>query len=604
MKKQIGLSAIVGLLAFCSSSYAQNPPVIPVTAESQGMTRIVPDTIVWFSSSHVIPKLGGFVSGDDVGMGGSVEAGARLMGDSTFLLAASLKATNDPTGTLISRNLVLIPAAGGTPKLDSELYDDSGQIYLRDTSTVRQDGNPGRVGGDMRCGAVNYMAAAETTLFNFPDPLFNSDGRFSHTFWTTIVGDGGARTDTAENFRLNPLTLAVTPLNKAQDVIFYPEQKDASPPLGTQLGRTGSSPIGLANGNFMVVGEDRSKLVNPSGNAAIAKIYAPDGTIVKGDWEVGPVGTDGSMWDSVGAWRGGFFVKPNAGIAYFYDNDGNLQGSIDVNATAGVWFDQGRSDGTRYCSDIRSHYMFAAGKSPEANPGFTNIMLCAWDCKTMLWITNTIVSEGNQDPTDLGGTRFMDRCNLACDAYDRVTVAWRCKPDNGAWGQDQIAARVFAFDGTKFTPLTKQFWAFAEHDSDPNNLAGFKGVEPSVAMTPREILIYAKGMWNTNASPTNPPVTADNTHCYTILSHPAPIAKVRPQMTIAYGSPNSTVSWLADAGLFVLQSTSTPGVPASWADVSPQPAITRTAYVDPTDKYQMSVPNGTSPKFYRLVRHW
>ena len=39
-------------------------------------------------------------------------------------------------------------------------------------------------------------------------------------------------------------------------------------------------------------------------------------------------------------------------------------------------------------------------------------------------------------------------------------------------------------------------------------------------------------------------------------------------------------------------------------DVSPQPAITRTAYVDPTDQYRMSVTTPTSPKFFRLVRHW
>lgn len=124
-------------------------------------------------------------------------------------------------------------------------------------------------------------------------------------------------------------------------------------------------------------------------------------------------------------------------------------------------------------------------------------------------------------------------------------------------------------------------------------------------MTPREILIYAKGLWNTNANPTNPPVTTGpaSTHCYTILSHPAPIPKMQPNMTIIPGSPNSTISWQADAGLFVLQATATLN-PTSWADVSPQPAITRTAYVDPTDRYQMSVPNGTAPKFYRLLRRW
>jgi hypothetical protein len=607
MKKQVGLAVSVSLLAFCS--YAQpGPAYIPGSAEDVGLKRIVPDTLVWFKTATLSPQLNGFVTGADTAPGSSVEATARLLGDSTFLLAASLRATNN--SAMMARNLVLIPANGGTPKLDSEYYDDTGTIYLQQSNEVRQDGNPGRVGGDMRYGATNYMTAAECTLFNyFESAYFSSDDRYSNPFFNTITGDGSARTYAVQNLAVNPLTLAVTPRHKVAEALVYPEHTNQVPALGQQTGRTGSSPFCLANGNFVVVGEDRSRLVEPTQNAAIAKIYAPDGTIVKSGFEVQTPGTDGSMWDSVGAWRGGFFVKPNGGISYCYDNDGNFQGTITNNASSGVAFDTGRNDGTRFCSDIRSHYMFGAGKSPEANPGFTNIMLCAWDLKTRLWITNTIVtSPGNQDPTTDGyGTRFMDRCNVACDAYDRVTVAYRLKPDNYLFNNDQIVARVFKFTGTNFIPLTPQFFAFIQHDgtnvlTGPN--VGFLSKEPSVAMTPREILIYAEGTWNGIPNATNTPTTSGTeSHCYTILSHPDPIPAPRPQMTITPGSQTTTISWQADAGLFVLQS-SPAASPTSWTDVSPQPAITRTAYVDPTDQYQMSVPTPTAPKYYRLVRHW
>lgn len=600
MKKQTILSVIVGLLAFCSTSNAQpNPPVIPPGAEAIGLTRIVPDTLVWFNgTAQLSPQFGAFVSGTDVSPGGSVEATARLLGDSTFLLAASLKATND--SALMCRNLVLIPAAGGTPKLDSEFYDDAGNIYLRDSNDQRQDGNPGRVGGDPRYGAVNYMTATEATLYQFPT-YFGSDTRWNNTFFDAMKGAG--RDYEAQNFRLYPLTLAVTPLSKACSPMFWPTKTNDTPNLG-QTGRCGSSPIGLANGNFVTIGEDRSGLYNSVGNAAVATIFKPDGTIVKDAWMVNYDGIGSDMWENAGAWRGGFFARPAGDITYFFDNDGNFQGSITNNADCGLLYAVNRSDGTRMCSDIRSHYVFMAGKAPES--AFTNIMLSVWDANTRLWITNTIVTDsGNQEFTDLGGKRLLDRCNIACDAYDRVTVAFRYRPDNTAWGFDQIVARVYSFDGAKFTPLTPLFFPFIQHDGTNNPTAlGFQSKEPSVAMTPREILFYAEGLWNGIPNATTAPSTAADSHCYTILRHPAPIAAPRPQMTIAYGSPNSTISWLADAGLFILQSTATPAVPASWADVSPQPAITRTAYVDPTDKYQMSVPTGTAPKYYRLVRHW
>jgi hypothetical protein len=124
-------------------------------------------------------------------------------------------------------------------------------------------------------------------------------------------------------------------------------------------------------------------------------------------------------------------------------------------------------------------------------------------------------------------------------------------------------------------------------------------------MTPRAILFYAKGQWNGIPNATSPAVTLGNTHCYTILSHPDPKPAPQPEMKLTFGSPNATVSWLADAGLFMLQSSATPTVSDSWTDVSPQPAFTRTGYVDENDRYEMGVPTDpATTTFYRLVRRW
>ena len=604
MKKQVGLAVSIGLLTFCS--YAQEPAYVPVTPESLGLTRIVPDTLIWFNDVAKKPQIGGYVPGTEVPILNNQEATAHLLSDSIFLIAATTLATNDTQ--LQSRTLAIIPATGGTPKISSLFYTDAGQIHLENDNTSRQDGNPGRVGGDTRYGAVNYMTAAEATLFSFPAD-FGSNDRWTNPLFESLAGISG-RDYEAQNFQLNPLTLAVTPLHKGCSPMFWPTRTNDTA-ISAQLGRTGSKPIGLANGNFVTVGEDRSQIENPGfeGNST-ATIFKPDGTIVKNAFSVDPAGGRSlSMWDSVGAWRGGWYARPAGDITYVFDNDGIALGTITNNPSAGTSFDAGRGDNLRMCSDIRSHYIFMAG--PSSN---TNVVLSVWDANTRLWITNTIVSEGPSVPdvTVLGGTRPVDRTSVACDAYDRVTVVYRVQPDNGIFLNAQVAARVYKFDGTKFIPLTPSFFPFIESDgravSDGTNVlgtpVGFLSQQPSVAVTPRQILIYAKGTWNGIPDATNAPVTVGaNQHCYTILSHPVPIAAPQPQMTFTLGSQSSTISWKADDGLFILQSS--PAVsPASWTDVSPQPAITRNAYVDKNDKYLMSVPTPTSAKFFRLVRHW
>ena len=298
-------------------------------------------------------------------------------------------------------------------------------------------------------------------------------------------------------------------------------------------------------------------------------------------------------------------------IFWFYDNSGNLKFS-SPQSSSGLSMGTDRGDRERIGSDIRSHYVYFAGPNP--NPSGVSctgvpVWLAIWDANTGQFVTATNVSN-DIDPTAMG----VQEANVAADALDRLTVAWDCIPNTADFPRYQVVARVMKFDGAKISFLTPSFYPFVNYDAvGTNNQVNFMNETPSIAMTTRQICISAKGQVNSTNNPAGGPDTpyADsgfNTYggidFYTVLSHPAPVDAPKPQMKLAYSSPNSTISWLADDGLFVLQSTSTVAVPASWTDVSPQPAITRVGPGDATDRFQMSVPNGASPKFYRLLRRW
>lgn len=71
MKKQVGLAVSISLLAF--GAYAQSGPAyVPGSAESVGLRRIVPDTLVWFNVFTMLPQIQGFVAGQDAGLGGAL----------------------------------------------------------------------------------------------------------------------------------------------------------------------------------------------------------------------------------------------------------------------------------------------------------------------------------------------------------------------------------------------------------------------------------------------------------------------------------------------------------------------------------------------------
>jgi hypothetical protein len=200
------------------------------------------------------------------------------------------------------------------------------------------------------------------------------------------------------------------------------------------------------------------------------------------------------------------------------------------------------------------------------------------------------------------GAQVSDRVMVAADALDRLCVVYPYQPNTTDF-PPQIAARVLQFDGTKFSYLTHSFYPFVNSDSNPVTAMGsafsFSGGDPNVAMTPRQICIAAKGTINSTNNPAAGADSQPQQTVYTVISHPAPVVAPRPVMTVTHSGGNATVSWQQDAGLFVLQSTASLS-PASWSDVSPQPATLGPA----NGAYSMTLPITSGTKYLHLIRRW
>jgi len=107
--------------------------------------------------------------------------------------------------------------------------------------------------------------------------------------------------------------------------------------VGNQISRFGGEIVGLDNGNFASVVEDRSRAIETESDAPVATVFAPDGSVVKDSFVV----AKGDIWSNVAPFKGGFAVraKPQDGsatrIIYFYDNAGKLLGQVDQATGAG-----------------------------------------------------------------------------------------------------------------------------------------------------------------------------------------------------------------------------------------------------------------------------
>jgi hypothetical protein len=490
-------------------------PFVPGGIETANLQRLVPDTICFMNDwgdGLMHPQLDNW------------EPYTSVLGNSVFLIESNTFAQPvDSTSPMQRFGLILQPVQGGAPVQGEAFFADDGTPYRGAINNYRQNGNPGRVAGDPRPGAVNFIAGGETSADEFTP--FHSNNR-----WNLGLSRGG-RYATVQNYSLDPSTLTQTPTSKAFDAILgrLKTGDAAASSGGTEFTRFGGEMTALSNGNFVVVADDRSNLIAPT-RSATGVIVAPDGSIVQDSFVIGA----GQIWSNVCAFKGGFCVRLN-GMLLFFDNSNPQQGfgkfanqqdaNVTDNTGANVFtFDGGRGDGTRIASHVNSNFVFLAG----ANTGGSvpQVRLAAWDARDGTFQGSINVSElspanGGTDAADLQAS--FDRVNLAVDALNRVLVTYTVQPQG--FQTSQVVARVLAFDGTtgKFSYLTPSFFPFINHDT---GLAGGSttvgSYNPSASMTTKQLLIAAKGRPNTTNMPDQGSDVPGDENFYTVITHPDP----------------------------------------------------------------------------------
>ncbi len=474
-------------------------PVRPGSAESVGLNRIVSDTPV------INPGLDAL---------GNWEPYASVLGTSTFLIEGNTFA--DGTADMQRYVVAAQPAAGGAAKLLEGFFADDGTPFKGPINASRQNGNPGRVAGDTRPGAKNYIVGAEASPHTLTE--FNSGNRWN-TGYDRNTGSVESRYGTVQTFELDPVALTAKSLTKALDSAHG--RVTTGQVASDQNTRFGGDVVGLDNGNFVSVVEDRSKLYRADGNAAVATIIAPDGSVVKETFKI----ADGDLWSNVAPFKGGFAVRV-AGVFYFYNNAGDLQGSLDQN-TSGETFDRGRGDGHRIGGHINSPYVYFTTRIGGV------VRLAAWNAVTREFVALGDVSEG-------GFRATADRATLAVDALNRIVVAWVSKPDG--YEQDQVAVRVMELDpvAKNFRAVTPSFWAFVN-----NHPVGIRTYQMTLATTTKQILVAAKGVINLANRPNEGPTSPNDLNFYTVISHPEP----KEDPTPAVGAGGIQVSTTIPGGL-------------------------------------------------------
>ena len=525
----------------------------PGTLESVGLTRLVDDTPIIVPTADAL---------------GNWEPYASVLGTSTFLIEGNTFAEG---GVTDQRYVVALqPVAGGAMSLAEGFFSDDGQPFKGKINYSRQNGNPGRVAGDKRPGAVNFMVGGEASPHVIPE--FQSDNRWNLGF--DRLADG--RYGTVQIFAIDPSTLSQTMLSKALDSATGRVTSGTAP--GNQVSRFGGDIVGLDNGNFVSVVEDRSNVFF-EGTATVATIFAPDGSIVKDSFLV--FGSD--IWANVAAFKGGFAVRAGDGeggrAIYLYDNDGNATGEVNQ-STSGVVFDGGRGDGTRLGGHINSPYVYLAGRES----GGTDVKIAVWDSRDASFVVTSSVNEA-------GFAADADRANLAVDALDRFTVSWVVRPEG--YEQQQVAARVLELDaeGGAILPLTATFLPFI----NVGETNGIRTLQMAVAMTTKEICIGAKGEINLENDPEAGANSPREVNFYTVFTHPAPADDPTtpvggvvdaPELAVSVDGNQLTISWPAAEGFTLEQADSISG--ASWSAGPAGNPVT----VEATE----------SARYYRLVR--
>ncbi len=495
--------------------------------ESTTLTRIVPDTVIFNDGTDNLANW---------------EPYASVLGTSTFLVEANTFA--EGTTDLQRFAVAFQPADGGNHGLGEGFFGDDGTPYRGQVNASRQDGNPGRIAGDRRPGAVNFIVGAEASPHAFTP--FQTDNRWNLGF----ERQPEVRYSTIQTYRLDPATLAQTSLSKALDAINGRLTSGSVEDTGNlQITRFGGHIVALDNGNFAVVVEDRTRLRNTEGNAATAAIFAPDGSVVKDSFVV----ADGDLWANVAAFKGGFAVRVS-GVIYFLDNAGNTIGSVDQE-DSGIT-DRGRGDDTRLGGHINTPYVYLVGVVEDT------VRLAVFDSRDQTFVAQTTVDVGGEDVA-------FARADVDGDALGRIALVYDQRPAD--WEKFQTVVRVYSFDSTAkaLTSISPSFYPFINHAP-----TGVGTSIPTIAMTTRQILVAAKGEVNTDNEPDQGPNSPLQSTVYTVFSHPDPQDDPTPAVpggeiavTASVSGNNLVVTWTGGTAPFKVQQRASLSS-GDWIDVT------------------------------------
>ncbi|MBW7939305.1 MAG: hypothetical protein H3C63_11045 [Candidatus Omnitrophica bacterium] len=453
-------------MLFVSPVFAQCPNASPADV---GVDVLIPERLMF---------------DNDIDNLGNWEPYTSAFGDGTLALAANSE-SNPPqenTERVVvaffnnDNSVVEVPGfySGVNPAVSWDGNND----------TNRQNGNPPRIACDKRPGATKYLVGNECTPWDFPAlfPNWGSGFGYAATVGCTQLLQKSGNTP--------------VPISPVIDPTY------GTATSGSQIGhiRFGGEIRALSNGNFICVVEDRSgEFPGATGNVPVGSILDGNTGQKIGD-SFSTNLTDpsfGDIWSGVAAFNGGFAVKPDMGASgnkiFFWNNAGTAQGEWErivrmdpndplppANGNTSSISQGGRGDGFRIDSDIRSNYIYFAGRGIDATgTGEAGVYVTKISAQTRQTVKEAYVTQEF--------TAQPDRVNVCADENDNVFVCWN---DSSNTGMPQVIGRFY---DSNLDPLTECFLVFESSEANPGEVVdGFTVNAPSCAMINGRVLVTAR----------------------------------------------------------------------------------------------------------------
>jgi len=410
-------------------------------------------------------------------------------GDGTLALTMMANAENDPkrqrtVAVFFTPDNSVVEAPGH--------FDEHGAPWNTDNNTLRNNGNPPRIGADPRPGGTRYVIGAEATPWAFPVlfPSFGSPGNFAYderVVSIQLLNKGGTLGSPVPE-----------PVGRLIDPI-YGHDNNGRKQQRRQL-RSGLEIRCLSNGNFVVTVDDTTQNLYPNRAQLISILSATTGEVLVGPFTGNPSNPKSNTYgfSNLAAWKEGFAYRPKNGAGnriFFWDNDGKYVGAWQQPSRKSVSdpLDPGEevaaqivftNNDTRIKSDIKSEYVYMSGRgeAPSAVGGGKEraFYLTKIDAKTRKVVGGICITEGFQS--------LPDDSDLCVDAEDNVFVCWT---ECGLTGRSypQVLGRLYDKD---LRPRTEIFAVFQNGEIGPGPGTGFNVQGPSCSMVNGRILVAAQ----------------------------------------------------------------------------------------------------------------